>query len=98
MRASERMDPSELTDYLGVLRRRWWIIVAGTLVGIGASVAYILLAPKGYTATTAVEVNPTAVNNTQQQAGAAKAAVNMDNEAQLVQSATVGTIFIKRQQ
>ena len=95
MRASERMEPAELTDYVGVLRRRWWIILILTLVGIAASVAYVLVAPKSYTATAGVEVNPTAVNNTQQQAGAAKADVNMDNEAQLAQSATVATIAAK---
>ncbi len=95
MRASERMEPAELTDYVGVLRRRWWIIVGMALVGIAASVAYVVVAPKSYTATAGVEVNPTAVNNTQQQAGAAKTDVNMDNEAQLAQSATVATIAAK---
>ena len=92
MRASERDEQAELTDYVGVLSRRWWIIAGLTLVGLAASVAYILLAPKSYTATAGVEVNPTAVNNAQQQAGAAKTAVNMDNESQLVQSATVATL------
>jgi capsular polysaccharide biosynthesis protein len=95
MRASERVEPAELTDYVGVLRRRWLIIVGLTLVGIAASVGYVRVAPKSYTATAGVEVNPTAVNNTQQQAGAAKADVNMDNEAQLAQSATVATIAAK---
>jgi capsular polysaccharide biosynthesis protein len=94
--ASERTEPAELTDYAGVLRRRWWIITCLTLVGIAASAAYLLLAPKAYTATAGVEVNPTAVNSSsQQQAGAAKTAVNMDNESQLAQSATVAAIAVK---
>lgn len=95
MRASERTEGAQLTDYVGVLRRRWWIIVAATLIGLAASAGYTVRAHKEYTATTAVEVNPTAESNAQQQAGAAKTAVNMDNESQLVQSATVAALAAK---
>ncbi|MFZ0045041.1 MAG: Wzz/FepE/Etk N-terminal domain-containing protein [Streptosporangiaceae bacterium] len=94
-RASERTEGAQLTDYVGLLRRRWWIIVAATLIGLAASVGYTVHAHKEYTATAGVEVNPTAVNNAEQQAGAAKTAVNMDNESQLVQSATVAALAAK---
>ena len=95
MRASERIEAAQLTDYVGVLRRRWWIIAGVTLIGLAASVGYTVRAHKEYTATAAVEVNPTAVDNAQQQAGAAKTVVNMDNESQLVQSATVTALAAK---
>jgi capsular polysaccharide biosynthesis protein len=89
------MEAAQLTDYVGVLRRRWWIIVGAALIGLAASVGYTVHAHKEYTATAAVEVNPTAVDNAQQQAGAAKTVVNMDNESQLVQSATVTALAAK---
>lgn len=94
MDVSRQADSFELADYLGVLRRRWWIIVGLTCLGIAASVAYIVVAPKVYSATAAVEVSSNG-QQSQQAAGAAKTAVNMDNEAQLVQSASVAEVAVK---
>ncbi|GAA1966077.1 polysaccharide biosynthesis tyrosine autokinase [Terrabacter lapilli] len=42
----------ELQDYLNVIRKRWMIIVAMTLVTVGLSAAYSVLAPRTYGATT----------------------------------------------
>jgi capsular polysaccharide biosynthesis protein len=89
-------DSLELADYLRVLRRRWWIIVGLTCLGIALSAAYVIVAPKVYSATAAVEVTGPANQGAQQTAGAAKTAVNMDNETQLVQSAGVATIAAKK--
>ena len=89
-------DSLELADYLRVLRRRWWIIVGLTCLGIAVSAAYVVVAPKVYSATAAVEVTGPSNQGAQQTAGAAKTAVNMDNETQLVQSAGVATIAAKK--
>ncbi|WP_076261518.1 polysaccharide biosynthesis tyrosine autokinase [Intrasporangium flavum] len=42
----------ELQDYLNVIRKRWMIIAAVTLVTLGLSAAYTALSPRTYAATT----------------------------------------------
>lgn len=93
MSVSQRPDSFELADYLGVLRRRWPVLLIVALLGAAASVGYLYVAPKVYTASAEVAVTPTGAGATQQSTGGSKAAspVNMDNEAQLVQSLTVAT-------
>ena len=85
-----RPDSLELSDYLGVLRRRWWIVVVLAIVGIGLAGAYVTVAPKTYTAATLIQDNPLS-NNATAAAGRTSGAVNMDNEAQIAQSYTVAT-------
>src|SRR6266498_4662077 len=90
MTASPRPDSFEVIDYLRVLRRRGWIAFALACLGVLAAAAYLTVAPKSYTASASVAVTPNAAN-TGQVAGSRTAdqAVNMDNEAQIVQSNTV---------
>jgi polysaccharide biosynthesis transport protein len=38
-------------DLFGVLRRRWWTVLLGTLLGVGAAVAYYFVAPRVYGST-----------------------------------------------
>lgn len=96
MSVSQRPDSFELSDYLGVLRRRWKILVVVILVGAAGSVGYLDLAPKVYAASAEVAVTPTGATP-QSAASGSKAAtpVNMDNEAQLVQSLTVAAAAAK---
>jgi capsular polysaccharide biosynthesis protein/MinD-like ATPase involved in chromosome partitioning or flagellar assembly len=91
MSTSQRADSFELTDYLKVLRRRWLIVVIVVLLSALATVGYLYVAPKVYTASAEVAVTPTGAANTQQGSSGSRnaAPVNMDNEAQLVQSLTV---------
>lgn len=93
MSISQRPDSFELADYLGVLRRRWGILLTVTILCVVGSAGYLYAAPKVYSASAEISVTPTGAGGTQQSTGAAKAAspVNMDNEAQLVQSLTVAT-------
>ncbi|HEY7431956.1 MAG TPA: Wzz/FepE/Etk N-terminal domain-containing protein [Streptosporangiaceae bacterium] len=80
----------ELADYLRVLRRRWWIVVTFTCLGLLAAAAYLVATPKTYTATAAVFVNANAASATQLLGSRTSGlAVNMDNEAQVVQSTPV---------
>ena len=88
--AVARPDSLQLSDYLGVLRRRWWIVVALVIVGVGLAGAYVKAAPKSYTAAALVQVNPLS-NNATAAAGRTSGAVNMDNEAQIAQSNTVAS-------
>jgi capsular polysaccharide biosynthesis protein/Mrp family chromosome partitioning ATPase len=92
---SSGTDSFELADYLGPLRRRWRVVLVLTCLGVVAAGAYYKTAPRTYTATAAVYVNATAANNNAA-LGRTGGPVNMDNEAQIVQSQTVATLAAKR--
>jgi succinoglycan biosynthesis transport protein ExoP len=97
MSTAHRPDSFEFTDYLKVLRRRWLIVVGVIVLAVVATVGYLKVAPKVYTASTEVSVTPTGAPSSQVGGGGARtaSAVNMDNEAQLVQSLTVASIAAK---
>jgi capsular polysaccharide biosynthesis protein len=92
MNVSSRRDFYEPGDYLRALRRRWWIVLGLVILGGLAAGAYLKLAPKVYQATASVYVQATGVTANQVQGGRTSGAVNMDSEAQVVQSQTVATI------
>ena len=88
-----RPDFLELADYTGVLRRRGWIALA--LAGLGGlvSVVYLAVAPASYQATADVYVTPNSANqNVVLGSKGTSTAVNMDNEAQIVESNTVAVL------
>src|SRR5215469_4317648 len=88
-------DYFELADYLGVLRRRWLMVLALSLAGVVLAGAYYYIAPRTYAATVLVQVNALQ-NNANAVGGRTSGPVNMDNEAQIVQSATVAAIVKSR--
>jgi Mrp family chromosome partitioning ATPase/capsular polysaccharide biosynthesis protein len=88
-------DYFELSDYTGVLRRRWRRIAAVAVAGAALAAAYVVLAPKTYTATVLVQVNALP-NNANAVGGRTGGPVNMDNEAQSVRSLAVAAIVRSR--
>jgi capsular polysaccharide biosynthesis protein len=91
MTVQPRSDYFELADYLGVLRRRWLTVLALAVAGTALAGAYYVVAPHVYAATVLVQVN--ALQNTANALGGRTSGpINMDNEAQLAQSATVAAI------
>jgi capsular polysaccharide biosynthesis protein/Mrp family chromosome partitioning ATPase len=96
MAISSRSDSFEVSDYVGVLRRRWWIVFGLACLGTLAAAAYVAVAPKSYTATAQVLVRANAANANSvagsRTGGGAGPTVNMDNEAQVVQSGTVAQL------
>src|SRR6266700_3679423 len=80
-----------LSDYTSVLRRRWKSVAVVTLAGLVLGGAYVVLAPKTYTATVLVQVNALP-NNANAVGGRTGGPVNMDNEGQAVRSAAVAAI------
>lgn len=88
-------DSFEIGDYIGLLRRRLWIVLAFTCVGLLLAAAYTLVHHKSYTATASVSVNSNAANATQLVGGRTSGAINMDNEAQIVQSDSVASVAAK---
>ena len=91
MTSSTQPEHFEPSDYLGLVRRRWWIVFLLAFVGVALAGAYVKVAPKTFIASALVQVN--AVPNAVGPAGGRTAgAVNMDNEAQVVQSVTVASL------
>jgi capsular polysaccharide biosynthesis protein/Mrp family chromosome partitioning ATPase len=94
MNPVQRPDSFEAADYVGVLRRRWWVILALAVVGVIGAFGYVLVAPKVYTATSSVKVRPTALDQANTVAGSRTngSTVNLDTEAQVVVSTPVATL------
>jgi capsular polysaccharide biosynthesis protein/MinD-like ATPase involved in chromosome partitioning or flagellar assembly len=92
--APERED-LQLVDYTRVLRRRWWLIVVFAIIGTLASVGYYKISHKAYIATASVYVTATGGTANQVANGRTSGAVNLDTEAQVVQSATVAQAAAK---
>ena len=83
-------DDLQLADYVGVLRRRWWLIVVVAVIGTLGAAGYFKTAHKVYTATASVYVTASSSGTAGQVANSrTTSTVNLDTEAQVVQSATV---------
>lgn len=89
-------DSFEIGDYIGVFRRRIWVVLAFACAGLLLSTAYTVVHHKSYTATASVYVNSNAANATALVGGRTSGAINMDNEAQIVQSDTVASLVAKK--
>jgi capsular polysaccharide biosynthesis protein len=85
------MDSAEqdLTDHLIAVRRRWWLVLALTAAGVLAAAVVTALLPRSYQATTSVLVLPTTSQDANAVDGRTNTDINMDTEAQLVQSTAV---------
>ncbi|MET0426344.1 MAG: Wzz/FepE/Etk N-terminal domain-containing protein [Actinoplanes sp.] len=84
----EASRPADVSNYLGVFRRHWWIALLATGAGLAAGAALTTAMPKIYESSTAVLVQ--AVDqDTNAQGGRTKGTVNLDTEAQLVGSGAV---------
>lgn len=82
-------------DYLSVLKRRWRTIAGWTLAGVLLAAAYLVVGPKTYTATASVYVTNNAANSQGLFGSKTTSVVNMDNEAQIVQSTSVSRHAVK---
>jgi len=85
----------QLIDYAGVLRRRWWLIVAAAALGMLAGIVYLAAAPKVYNATASVNVTATSGTANQVANGRTTGAVNLDTQAQVVRSTAVAQAAAK---
>jgi uncharacterized protein involved in exopolysaccharide biosynthesis/Mrp family chromosome partitioning ATPase len=92
MNTSQGPDSLEPGEFLHVLRRRWWIVLGMLIVGGLAALGYLKIAHKEYTSTASVYVTATGADTSQVSGGRTSGSVDMDSEAQLVQSITVATI------
>src|SRR5215471_2319396 len=98
MNPVQRPDSFEAAAYVGVLRRRWWIVLVCAVIGLIGAFGYIKVAPKVYAATASVYVLATGADQSTQLANSRTqgGTVNLDTEAQIVQSLQVATIAAHR--
>ncbi len=92
MNSSGQPEAWELADYGRVLRRRWLVVVLVACVGLAIAALAVKVLPKTYSAMTTVSVNALPTDTRVLPGGT----VDMDNEAQLVQSRAVAREAAKK--
>lgn len=83
--------PRSTAEYLSALRRRWWIVALGLLIGALGGLVLSLVQTKIYESNTSVLVQETGAPNPTQLANSRTTGINLDTEAQLVTSQVVAT-------
>lgn len=80
-----------LADYGTFVRRRWWIVLVGLLVGFVVGLAAMQIVPPTYTSSANVLVSPVDLpgQSGNVAGGRTNDAINLDTESQLVTSAAV---------
>jgi Mrp family chromosome partitioning ATPase/capsular polysaccharide biosynthesis protein len=81
----------DVSDYLGMVRRHWWIVLAFLLAGAVGATLGARTQPKVYESTASVLVSPVGSQDANASGGRTNAAINLDTEAQLVTSTDVAT-------
>jgi len=90
---ASRPASADLSHYLGMFRRHWWVVLVATGVGLGGGAAVTDAMPEVYESATSVLVQ--AVDqDVNSQGGRTKGTINLDTEAQLVGS---GAVAVKAQ-
>ncbi|MBX9386731.1 Wzz/FepE/Etk N-terminal domain-containing protein [Streptomonospora nanhaiensis] len=80
----------DLKDVAATLRRRWRLVAAFVVGGLLLAALALLVAPRTYTATTAVHVRPSGIPEiTGERSGRTNGEINLDTEAQIVSSARI---------
>ncbi|HEV7961151.1 MAG TPA: Wzz/FepE/Etk N-terminal domain-containing protein [Actinoplanes sp.] len=79
---------ADLSHYLGVLRRHWWVLLVATGAGLGAGTGVTHALPKVYESSTSVLVQAVG-QDTNAAGGRTNGTINLDTEAQLVGSGAV---------
>jgi Mrp family chromosome partitioning ATPase/ElaB/YqjD/DUF883 family membrane-anchored ribosome-binding protein len=82
---------ADLSHYLGVFRRHWWVVLAAAAAGLGLGAVVTQVMPKAYESSTSVLVQAVTGDNNAS-GGRTKGTINLDTEAQLVVS---GAIAVK---
>ncbi len=90
MERSPQPDSFEFSDYAAVLRRRWWIVALAAFFGLAGAAGYTVATPATYTSSAAVYVR--ALSTDASQANKSTGGVDLDTEAQVIQSSSVASV------
>jgi Mrp family chromosome partitioning ATPase len=80
---------STISDYLGMLRRHWWIILTVAVLGVAGAAALTVREPRVYESSTSVLVHAAGGADANVVGGRTRGDINLDTEAQLVRSTAV---------
>ncbi|GAA1617384.1 lipopolysaccharide biosynthesis protein [Catellatospora bangladeshensis] len=78
----------DMTDYLGLVARHWWLALLLTLAGTAGGAAYNESLPREYVSTASVLVRPAGLD-ANVAGGRTRDEINLDTEAQLMRSTAV---------
>lgn len=84
-------DSVQVADYGAMLRRRWWVLALGAVIGLVLAVEVLVLSSKTYESTAGVLVLPTGVESAGVVGDRTGGDINLDTEAQIVSSVDVAT-------
>jgi Mrp family chromosome partitioning ATPase/uncharacterized protein involved in exopolysaccharide biosynthesis len=84
-------DSVQVADYGAMVRRRWWVLALGAVVGLLLAVELLVLSTKTYISTAGVLVLPTGVDSSSVSGGRTGGEINLDTEAQLLMSIDVAS-------
>src|SRR5689334_1033165 len=76
--------PMELRDYLGILKRRAWVIILVTAIVVGAAAAWSFSRPNEYKASGTLVISTSGGNNG-----------DVGNQAAIIQSQAVHEVAVK---
>jgi Mrp family chromosome partitioning ATPase/ElaB/YqjD/DUF883 family membrane-anchored ribosome-binding protein len=79
---------ADLSHYLGVFRRHWWVVLSAAGLGLGLGALVTQALPKVYVSSTSVLVQAVS-GDANASGGRTKGLINLDTEAQLVGSGAV---------
>ncbi|MFL6128108.1 MAG: Wzz/FepE/Etk N-terminal domain-containing protein [Mycobacteriales bacterium] len=91
MDAGPSPDQAQVADFGAMLRRRWWVVLAGVIIGVLLALEIIALSSKTYQSTASVLVTSTGVGAEDVAGGRTSGEINLDTEAQLLTSTAVST-------
>lgn len=82
---------ASLAEFGGALRRRWWMLALGAIIGLAVASSYLLVAPKTYESSALVRVAPIGMSDPVVDGARTISGINMDTEAQLMRSQAVSS-------
>lgn len=93
MRTEDRLQTVAVGDYVAVIRRRWRVVAAGVVVGLGAAATYLFVTPTAVTATSVVNIAPI-VADPYSASRSSASLVDILTEAQAAQSEAVSALAV----
>jgi uncharacterized protein involved in exopolysaccharide biosynthesis len=93
MRTEDGLQTVAVGDYVAVIRRRWRVVAAGVVVGLGAAAAYLFVTSAAVTATSVVNIAPI-VADPYSASRSSASLVDILTEAQAAQSEAVAALAV----
>lgn len=83
-----------LTEYLALLKRRWWVVAEAATLFVALAAMLVIIVPESYSSFVMVNVTPTGVDRSGQ-SGRNNLEINLQTESQRVRSMSVSSVAAK---